>query len=575
MSISGVRGDSFSCNSLSFNKGKEEEDSKVGFDKTLAIPKTLNDFPPEILSQILKCAVDREDVKTLNAIRKTCVLWKLLADKDILSKNWKVIEKDFSSYFPFIKQISTTCSEIFAYADATHNALSDLPCAVSDQELRSVLPSQILPFRLLVQKLRRLKMAIPCLMVCPGQYAKLLKKLQDASLVTMWSKLCEQNLEMQHLNPRASLNDIRYYLQNPHLINPLDHRRVFALEMPRSNIHVLPPELFKLTEIAILELEGNHLQAIPDDIRNLSKIQFLGLADNELLELPEAVFDLPDLHTVCINSNYLTSVSASVARLVNNPQFSRQHRPETLLFYVSDNELTSLSLELGQSRSIVDLNVAHNRLTSIPQKLMDDLCQMDRLIRGKKLLVQLDGNPLFALLDENFLELSQDVARDNFVKSLPLPAELMEDNIYELGEEVLYAQEVAARFSACTHFPATLPLAKLCQAIHRGESDEVMMSHFDNLSDKMKQQIREKFNESSSSSQEPDLPLFLDRVRFTRAIFAFLQEKRRDLLPEQIKQLYQHVRDMGGQSEAEENWGRGNESRNIILLIEALERVLS
>ncbi|KAL5016200.1 hypothetical protein ScPMuIL_005789 [Solemya velum] len=128
------------------------------------------------------------------------------------------------------------------------------------------------------------------------------------------------------------------------------------LEVSRTCLTKLHPELGGLAALTDLVLHNNKLTAVPPEIGILTKIKYLDLSNNSLSSFPPDVASLPCLHTLNVGMNCLT-------------EFPPVGEIKSLhVFRISHNKLTSLPEGLCSSKLIhlSEISASNNQITELP-----------------------------------------------------------------------------------------------------------------------------------------------------------------------------------------------------------------
>ncbi|KAK1418370.1 hypothetical protein QVD17_27513 [Tagetes erecta] len=199
---------------------------------------------------------------------------------------------------------------------------------------------------------------------------------------------------------------------------------IYKLDISKNNIQVIPESLTaRLLNLGVLDVHSNQLRTIPNSIGCLSKLKILNISGNLLHSLPKSIencrsledlnanfnqlnklpdtigFKLVNLKKLSVNSNKLAFLPSSTSHLTKlrhldarlNHLCSLPNDLENLLnleiLNISQNfrYLDTLPYSLGIIFSLVELDVSHNNIKSLP----DSMCCLKRL---RKLIVE--GNPL-------------------------------------------------------------------------------------------------------------------------------------------------------------------------------------
>ncbi|WP_052435855.1 leucine-rich repeat domain-containing protein [Neochlamydia sp. EPS4] len=152
---------------------------------------------------------------------------------------------------------------------------------------------------------------------------------------------------------------------------------IISLNLDKSGLTSLPPEIGQLSQLQRLDLASNRLTAIPAEIGQLSQLQRLDLAGNLLTSIPAEIWQLTKLQWLCLGYNLLTAIPAEMGQL-----------SQLQALYLYCNQLTSIPAEIWQLSQLQSLNLARNRLTAISAEI-GQLSQLQSLDLG--------GNPLTAI----------------------------------------------------------------------------------------------------------------------------------------------------------------------------------
>jgi Leucine-rich repeat (LRR) protein len=113
-----------------------------------------------------------------------------------------------------------------------------------------------------------------------------------------------------------------------------------------------------LGDLEVLELQGNKLSTLPAELRSLVNLRVLNISHNQITALPMAeICQLPLVQLFAsknkLSGTFFTNNGAEMSRLQ--------------MLDVSINSLQSLSVESLTLPSIKELNIAFNRLSSLPE----------------------------------------------------------------------------------------------------------------------------------------------------------------------------------------------------------------
>ncbi|CDH49598.1 predicted protein [Lichtheimia corymbifera JMRC:FSU:9682] len=195
--------------------------------------------------------------------------------------------------------------------------------------------------------------------------------------------------------------------------SPLEH--LVELNLSRNLLHNLPQALLHMPHLKVLVASGNQLGSLPMVLYHMRQLQELDLSENEIRDVP-AHFppSLPNLTRLCLDGNRIESLPNTIGsawakkmrhlRLGSESGNSNQlvELPDTLIHMaaleelevahnrldrflylpprlqhldISYNQLQELPSDLIMRQQhhhpLKTLNLAHNRLTALPESLSD------------------------------------------------------------------------------------------------------------------------------------------------------------------------------------------------------------
>lgn len=165
------------------------------------------------------------------------------------------------------------------------------------------------------------------------------------------------------------------------------------LDMCNNYVNQIGNEIFKLPNLSILLLTNNKIETIPESIQqsnlthlNVSmnlltqlpslpaSIRKLIASNNGLTSIPQSYSDLSSLHEIYISNNqisdipalpYIHRVRASCNKLA---KFPAGLSSIVRIIDLSFNHISELP-ELTQFPELIDLDISHNRIATIPQSI--------------------------------------------------------------------------------------------------------------------------------------------------------------------------------------------------------------
>ena len=127
-------------------------------------------------------------------------------------------------------------------------------------------------------------------------------------------------------------------LQNP------DH--VYRLNLSKTKLRQIPPDVFKLKNLRELDLSRNKLDSIPAEIGTLTNLTSLNLSANNLEVLPDEIGNLINLTYLNLNRNKIVELPASIGNLSNLERLD-----------LWDNELSGLPDEISKLKKLKVLEI--------------------------------------------------------------------------------------------------------------------------------------------------------------------------------------------------------------------------
>ncbi|KAL5709935.1 Plant intracellular Ras-group-related LRR protein 8 [Ranunculus cassubicifolius] len=132
-----------------------------------------------------------------------------------------------------------------------------------------------------------------------------------------------------------------------------------VIALSDSQLRVIPDEVLACgSSVRLLDLSKNYIQEVPAKISGLSSIQKLLLNANDLVDECfswEGVVVLKCLTVLSLSQNSLTTLPSSLKSLSSLRELD-----------VANNKLTSLPVEIGYLRQLQILKANNNRITVVP-----------------------------------------------------------------------------------------------------------------------------------------------------------------------------------------------------------------
>ncbi|XP_013168495.1 PREDICTED: protein phosphatase PHLPP-like protein isoform X1 [Papilio xuthus] len=133
---------------------------------------------------------------------------------------------------------------------------------------------------------------------------------------------------------------------------------VRVLKMRGSALSVLPQPTCSLTALTHLDISDNRISDLPPEICRLTQLEELQVSDNELKSL-DCVLRLPRLRTLVAVRNMITSFENNSRQMGTEDDNRSQHRAPLTTVDLRHNRLKG-SIVLGNYEHLVTLDISHN-----------------------------------------------------------------------------------------------------------------------------------------------------------------------------------------------------------------------
>ena len=208
--------------------------------------------------------------------------------------------------------------------------------------------------------------------------------------------------------------------RNLRRINPPKLRRLTPADMPirelnlaRNNLRSLPLEVFQLEHLCDLQLQQNRIVQLPEAEGKpwlCPRLEHVNLGHNNILRVPACLWRLPNLRKICISQNNISTfaesdipVQGDLSPLLTSLDLSHNcigpslppfffEFPSLEKAWFSKNKLAQLPDTLWSCRTLQELTVSSNLLTSLPlcDPTPEGLSPEDSLAVGHTILRQSD-----------------------------------------------------------------------------------------------------------------------------------------------------------------------------------------
>jgi Leucine-rich repeat (LRR) protein len=138
-----------------------------------------------------------------------------------------------------------------------------------------------------------------------------IKKIIFVFLLGLLAKdvVAQNLLDSLTLSQQKVYKDLNFALSNAD--------SVFALDLSKKKLKVVPEDIKKLPNLQWLKLEKNNLKDIPSWIGDLVNLQYLDLSNNDLVELPASIGKLENVYYLGLNRNLIENLPHEMGLMKN------------------------------------------------------------------------------------------------------------------------------------------------------------------------------------------------------------------------------------------------------------------
>jgi Leucine-rich repeat (LRR) protein len=142
-----------------------------------------------------------------------------------------------------------------------------------------------------------------------------------------------------------------------------------------DQLTALPENIGNLKTLKGLHIGTKNLKTLPDSICGLTSLESIRIYCDQLTALPENIGNLKNLKRLIVNANKIKTLPDSIGNLclleflyIN----ATRSFSETEEFYLPNRaELESLPGTMSKLVSLIELELSHNKLTSLPDFLAE------------------------------------------------------------------------------------------------------------------------------------------------------------------------------------------------------------
>lgn len=141
---------------------------------------------------------------------------------------------------------------------------------------------------------------------------------------------------------------------------------VYKLNLRRSKISSIPPEIGKLINLEVLIISGSTIKSLPKEIENCRKLKSIIANSSKLEELPSSLGNLRNLRTLKVDYCNLKSIPKEIGNIKSLWELSIGH-----------NRITTLPSEFAKLKNLTRLDISNNQIKEFPSCII----QMENLKR--------------------------------------------------------------------------------------------------------------------------------------------------------------------------------------------------
>ena len=189
------------------------------------------------------------------------------------------------------------------------------------------------------------------------------------------------------------------------------------MQLAGNKLKKVPAEIFAMLRLSILNLSNNPIEVLPV-LTSVSNLRNLELVNCKLTSLGSELANYKNLESLDVRDNQITTVGNLASFLPNLVHLDLSNNQLTAItaemlpgglqaLYATDNQIGSLPSGWN-GQLMTNLNVSRNKLTVIPENIMNLPLLSDLFLSGNELrtIPAMSGlkNLLFADFSDNKLE---------------------------------------------------------------------------------------------------------------------------------------------------------------------------
>eukprot|EP00002_Diphylleia_rotans_P020954 TRINITY_DN4076_c0_g1_i3.p1 TRINITY_DN4076_c0_g1~~TRINITY_DN4076_c0_g1_i3.p1 ORF type:complete len:273 (+),score=39.14 TRINITY_DN4076_c0_g1_i3:79-897(+) len=170
-----------------------------------------------------------------------------------------------------------------------------------------------------------------------------------------------------------------------------DLLRAKELNLAADNLTLVPEAIGQLTNLTVVWLNNNEISSLPESIGELTNLVMMYIQKNPITELPQSMTRLQKLRILQIESGGKSAVQRAPIGITALPcwtnhtkgydmQLSISDSLKRLTLFKYDNEnLTDIASLVDKWRSCDSINIAQNKISTLPQQLstLTSLCDLN------------------------------------------------------------------------------------------------------------------------------------------------------------------------------------------------------
>lgn len=214
----------------------------------------------------------------------------------------------------------------------------------------------------------------------------------------MWPEV-KQAMEEKRYELVLSGQDVNNKIKEQEALDPAVYSltQLNFLEVSRSPLTSISPDIGQLVNLTNLIFQGNKLHSLPETIGNLEKLKVLDVSGNCLPSLPDGIGKLTNLTTLIASSNELSALpnlencinlavlDVGKNKLTDFPDVCHEKLTLVADLKFADNHINDIPSSVTVLSSLKILDLGNNTIKTVPGELADCLKLKDLNLKGNPL----------------------------------------------------------------------------------------------------------------------------------------------------------------------------------------------